>query len=117
MLGGPPAGLRRAWGVSIPPAVGAILRVQWFPRPRFSREALWGGGEGGIDGPRCWAGSPSFSPHSKSGQPVLPPPASAQTTNSGTSSWVRSKEKYLLVLLTGKVSWMLMHCWAKQPLQ
>lgn len=41
----------------------------------------------------------------------------AHTTNSGTSSWVRSREKYLLVLLTGKASWMLMHCWARQPLQ
>lgn len=51
------------------------------------------------------------------GRAVGPAPRGAQTTNSGTSSWVRSNEKYLLVLLTGKVSWMLMHCWAKQPLQ
>lgn len=45
------------------------------------------------------------------------PARGLHTTNSGTSSWVRSREKYLLVLLTGKASWMLTHCWAKQLLQ
>lgn len=97
---------------------------------------------GGLHPTHCWGDSPSFHGLGLQGevwgggkatlmapmqgrepQPPLrgraagPAPCGAQTTNSGTSSWVRSNEKYLLVLLTGKVSWILMHCWAKQPLQ
>lgn len=93
-------------GVSIPPAIGLILRAQWF--------AESDAGNDGVDVPLCQAGSPSVPCQVRA---VSPAPHGTQTTNSGTSSWVRSNEKYLLVLLLGKVSWMLMHCWAKQPLQ
>lgn len=96
------------------PQIGqAFIKVQQFTRPWLllflvSWENHWAG--------KFLFGTPVFG----TGNTVLSCYSTQwqhQTTNSGTSSWARSKEKYLLALLTGKAFWILMHCWAKQPLQ
>lgn len=99
--------------------------------PVGMRQLVFGTNSSGIDSvpgdphPAPYPDNPPVQRHGshglrgagRGGGKAASEPPHAQTTNSGTSSWVRSKEKYLLVLFTGKVSWMLMHCWARQPLQ